>query len=81
MKCWALPAGISMTAPKIFEIIQNANLDLPKTIWQNSTSIYHQPGVWLRTALIKDIGCLDEDLHYCFDGDLMMRYLYEHNQN
>jgi glycosyltransferase involved in cell wall biosynthesis len=63
-----------------FEIIQNANLELPTTIWQNQKSIYHQPGVWLRTALIKEIGCLDEYLHYCFDGDLMMRYLYEHNQ-
>jgi glycosyltransferase involved in cell wall biosynthesis len=63
-----------------FQIIQNANLGVAKTIWQNLKSTYHQPGVWLRTNLIRQCGNLDEELHYCFDGDLMMRYLYLNNK-
>jgi glycosyltransferase involved in cell wall biosynthesis len=57
-------------------VVQNANLGLPKTIWQNLKSTYHQPGVWLRTNLIIQCGGIDENLHYCFDGDMMMQYLY-----
>jgi glycosyltransferase involved in cell wall biosynthesis len=38
-------------------------------------SVYHQPGVWLRRALVAAAGGLQENFHYTFDWDLMIRYL------
>lgn len=32
-----------------------------------------QPGAFIRTAALQDVGGLDEDLHYCFDYDLYLR--------
>jgi glycosyltransferase involved in cell wall biosynthesis len=36
---------------------------------------YHQPGVWLRTALAAAVGGFDAELHYKFDWEFMLRYL------
>lgn len=57
------------------EIIYNCNINF-YGITGKKICRYHQPGVWLRTDLVKDSGKLDENLHYCFDGDLMMRYIH-----
>lgn len=34
---------------------------------------WHQPGIWYRTAALRDVG-IDETLHYRFDLDLLIRY-------
>ena len=34
---------------------------------------WHQPGIWYRTAALRDVG-IDESLHYRFDLDLLIRY-------
>jgi glycosyltransferase involved in cell wall biosynthesis len=57
------------------EIIRNQNIDIKGFIGQHP-QIYHQPGVWLKPHLIEKCGGIDENLHYCFDGDLMMRYIF-----
>jgi glycosyltransferase involved in cell wall biosynthesis len=36
---------------------------------------YHQPGVWLRTNKVRDVGGLDAAFHYRFDSEFMTRYL------
>lgn len=36
---------------------------------------WHQPGIWLRTEQLREIGGLDESLHYRFDMDMLARYL------
>lgn len=35
-----------------------------------------QPGVWMRRSLLNACGGLDEKYHYCFDKDMLLRYLY-----
>lgn len=35
---------------------------------------WHQPGTWLRTAAVREVG-IDPTLHYRFDLDLLIRYL------
>ncbi|RYG12731.1 MAG: glycosyltransferase [Chitinophagaceae bacterium] len=37
--------------------------------------VYHQPGVWMRTCVVKQLGGFRKDLHYCFDQEFMLRYL------
>jgi glycosyltransferase involved in cell wall biosynthesis len=36
---------------------------------------YHQPGIWLRTNLIRKIGDFNQNLNYSFDWDLTVKYL------
>lgn len=36
-----------------------------------------QPGFWFRRALIKQCGGIDEQFHYAFDWDLVIRYLHQ----
>lgn len=38
---------------------------------------WHQPSVWLRTQPMQKIG-LNRKLHYCFDYELMVRYLHRY---
>ncbi|HMO34358.1 MAG TPA: glycosyltransferase family 2 protein [Lacibacter sp.] len=35
-----------------------------------------QPGVWMRRTLLENCGGIDEKYHYCFDKDMLLRYLY-----
>ncbi len=37
-----------------------------------------QPGVWMRRKLLEECGGLDEKYHYCFDKDMLLRYLYSY---
>ena len=38
-----------------------------------SRAIWHQPGIWFRTAALREVG-IDRSLHYRFDFDLIIRY-------
>lgn len=37
--------------------------------------LYHQPGVWLRTDLVRQLGGFDSAFHYKFDWEFAIRYL------
>ncbi len=54
--------------------IQNRNLSANALLCGTEAS-FHQPAVWMRKDLIQLCGGLQRDLHYCFDLDLMIRYL------
>lgn len=41
-------------------------------------SKFHQPGVWLRLDPLTQVLPFDDDLRYCFDTDLYVRYLKAH---
>ena len=43
-------------------------------------TVYHQPGLWFRTKLLKEIGNIDESLSIQFDFDRLVRYIYHHPQ-
>ena len=34
---------------------------------------FHQPGIWLKTAVLRDLGGFDPDYSYCFDKALYLR--------
>jgi hypothetical protein len=34
---------------------------------------FHQPGIWLKTSVLRDLGGFDADLIYCFDKALYLR--------
>lgn len=42
--------------------------------WTNRAS-FHQPGIFIPLRLLKDVGLLDENLHYAFDHELYCRLL------
>jgi glycosyltransferase involved in cell wall biosynthesis len=59
-----------------FEIVANKNLSSSALMtWQQGTQ-FVQPGVWLRKDLLEKCGGIDENFHYAFDWDLLIRYLY-----
>lgn len=58
------------------EIIPNQNLSAKGLMcWEYGVK-FVQPGVWMRRALIEQVGGIDEKFHYAFDWDLYIRYLY-----
>ncbi|MBR8829547.1 MAG: glycosyltransferase [Gomphosphaeria aponina SAG 52.96 = DSM 107014] len=58
------------------QVIPNNNLSSYNFVRDAKNSIFHQPGLWLKTDLVKKIGGLIEDYNYCFDWDLTIKYLY-----
>jgi glycosyltransferase involved in cell wall biosynthesis len=44
--------------------------------WRRTKDIsYHQPGVWIKASLLRDIGGLSDDMRYIFDVEMMIRLL------
>lgn len=43
-------------------------------IWAQGVTLI-QPGVWMRRELVEKSGGIDEQFHYAFDWDLLIRYL------
>lgn len=43
--------------------------------WEKGVSLV-QPGVWMRRELMQNCGGIDEQFHYSFDWDMLIRYLY-----
>ncbi len=68
--------------------VEDFGIEIPKKITynQNLTPLnmlikkyaimsFHQPAVWLKTEAVKQINGINENYHYCFDWDLIIRYL------
>lgn len=63
----------------ILRKVKNQKLAIDEYLKKDVELIYHQPAVWLRMDIMKDVGFFKEEMHYCFDQDYMMRYLLHHN--
>lgn len=55
---------------------QLANLQAKKLIRWDKGVVFIQPGLWMKTKHIEACGGLDEQFHYAFDWDLIIRYLH-----
>ncbi|HEY5370598.1 MAG TPA: glycosyltransferase family 2 protein [Hanamia sp.] len=58
----------------------NKNLEIEKLLKNDSEVIYHQPGVWLRTEIVKKVGEFNIDYRYCFDQEHFYKYLLYNNK-
>jgi glycosyltransferase involved in cell wall biosynthesis len=50
-------------------------LDAERIIRSDSSTRWHQPGLWFRRQGVAACGGIDESYHYSFDWDLTIRYL------
>jgi hypothetical protein len=57
------------------EIVQNQELTAAGLMCWFKGVHFVQPGVWLRTNLLSQCGGIDEQYHFAFDWDLLIRYL------
>lgn len=55
---------------------ENKNLSADGLMSWKKAVRFNQPGVWMRRNLLKASGGIREDYHYCFDRELLVRYLY-----
>ncbi|WP_235678332.1 glycosyltransferase family 2 protein [Cylindrospermopsis curvispora] len=58
------------------EVIPNNNLSSYNIVRDVKNITFQQPGLWLKTDLVKNIGGLMDNYNYCFDWDLTIKYLY-----
>lgn len=56
-------------------LVQSANLSPKKMLRGDFSTIYQQPGTWLRIENLKKIGKLDESYHFCFDWLMTINYV------
>ncbi len=76
-------AGTTMVAGAVINFneqgqetpIQNRHISLEHYFSKEGNYVYHQPGIWLRTGLVKTTGLFNTKLHYCFDQEHLLRYL------
>ena len=59
------------------EIVSNQYLSADNLMRWTPGTQFVQPGVWLRKKLLEECGAIDEQFHYAFDWDLLIRYLYK----
>lgn len=59
-------------------IIQSAELVVKKMIAGDTAVIYQQPGTWLKTKNLKNVGLLNERFNYSFDWLMTINYLNKH---
>ncbi|MBS1917778.1 MAG: glycosyltransferase [Bacteroidetes bacterium] len=57
-------------------VIQNQYLSAAGLMCWKPDVKFVQPGVWLKRQHLIDCGGIDENFHYAFDWDLLIRYLY-----
>jgi glycosyltransferase involved in cell wall biosynthesis len=56
--------------------VQQKHIDFRNMVeFWNNTASFHQPGIFIPVHLLKQIGTLDERLHYAFDYELFCRLL------
>lgn len=60
---------------KVIEYVQHSKLSAKGIMYWLKGVQFVQPGVWMRRSLFYKCGGIDENLHYCFDWDLYIRYL------
>ncbi|HET7117475.1 MAG TPA: glycosyltransferase family 2 protein [Hanamia sp.] len=63
----------------ILKKVKNQKLEINEYLKKEVELIYHQPAVWLRMDHIKETGFFNEQLHFCFDQEYMMRYLMKYS--
>lgn len=75
--------GVALVAGKVnnfssdeSEIIANQKLSSENLLCWSPGTQFVQPGVWMRRKHLAACGGIDEDFHYAFDWDLLIRYLY-----
>jgi glycosyltransferase involved in cell wall biosynthesis len=59
-------------------IIYNKDLTPENMILKVPNMRFHQPGIWLKTDKVKELGGLNIHYHYCFDWHLVIRNLMLH---
>jgi glycosyltransferase involved in cell wall biosynthesis len=52
------------------------SLSLTWLLVSGHSASYHQPGIWLSTDNLRDMGGFREDLRYAFDLEMYIRYFY-----
>ena len=57
------------------ESLVPGELTAVRIIFSESSTRWHQPGLWLRRGGVTACGGIDESYHYSFDWDLTIRYL------
>ena len=55
-------------------------LSAVRLIFSESSTRWHQPGLWFRRKGVIACGGIDESYHYSFDWDLTIRYLSRHTR-
>jgi glycosyltransferase involved in cell wall biosynthesis len=61
---------------KFQEPEQLANLGAKKLIRWDKGVVFIQPGIWMKKDLVQQCGSIDEQFHFAFDWDLIIRYLH-----
>jgi len=75
--CDLVAAAVMVFDGNSSTVIQPAGLSARNLIIGSKTVNFLQPGAWLRTDKLKQIGGLNETLQYCFDWLAFIRYLHE----
>jgi glycosyltransferase involved in cell wall biosynthesis len=71
----AFAGGVLNTENERSWLVQSHGLSPKDLILGSPKTIFHQPGVWLKTKNISQCGGIEETLNFCFDWDLIIRYL------
>lgn len=58
-----------------WEPLVSSELEVEKLILGVQSSVYHQPGLWLKRDKLIACGGIDDFFQYAFDWDLTLRYL------
>jgi hypothetical protein len=56
-------------------VLLSRNLTAFNFITRSPNFLYHQPGVWVRTPHVRQLGGFNASLRYKFDWDLIIRYV------
>jgi glycosyltransferase involved in cell wall biosynthesis len=56
-------------------VLLSRNLTAFNYITRSPNFLYHQPGVWVRTPHVRQLGGFNASLRYKFDWDLIIRYV------
>lgn len=74
----AVAGSVANFTPISENIIQPAELVVKKMIAGDTAVIYQQPGTWLKTENLKNVGLLNEGFNYSFDWLMTINYLNKH---
>ena len=71
-----LAGAVNVFSSEKNEVVLNQNLTAPGLMRWDKGVHFVQPGVWMRKSLVSSCGGIDEQFHYSFDWDLLIRYLF-----
>lgn len=75
-------AGISTFSDRgVLETVFNKNLNLSQILSLFRKNVeFRQPAIWLKRENIIDLGGFSTSMHYAFDFEFILRYLYHHQR-